>query len=223
MLRELILQSCHATLIRLGDLSRYRETELQTKTRNWGPAIGYYDLATEMKPTSGASHNQLAVIALADENHLRAVYQLYRAVAIDEPHAAAKGNLGLEFKKILDRWQKQKLIPPEEARMPGVALQVWFLCFHAKCFQGVEFKEHGDLENEILGQLAVELKERSVDSMLNKMTLINIAAEYVASVSIREDGSCNPLDLAIINADLNWQRRKLVTLSTVGSFSSSLM
>ena len=89
-LRTRILQSCHATLIRLGDLSRYRETELVAKDRNWGPAIGYYDLAMVIYPASGASHNQLAVIALADGNHLRATYHLYRALSAHEPHPSAR-------------------------------------------------------------------------------------------------------------------------------------
>jgi hypothetical protein len=55
-LRRLILQSCHATLIRLGDLSRYRESELVSKDRNWGPAIGYYDLASVINPASGGNY-----------------------------------------------------------------------------------------------------------------------------------------------------------------------
>lgn len=176
-LRKRILQSCHATLIRLGDLSRYRETELVTKERNWGPAIGYYDLATLIYPASGASHNQLAVIALADGNHLRATYHLYRALAAQEPHPSAKGNLEIEFRKVMSAWAKRELIRPEDAGIPGRALAPWFVYLHAQCYKGVDFPEHDELESEVLNQLAVDLKERSLEGTLQKFVLINISAE----------------------------------------------
>jgi hypothetical protein len=180
-LRSRILQSCHATLIRLGDLSRYRETELVSgKERNWGPAIGYYDLAGIIYPESGASHNQLAVIALADGNHLRATYHLYRALSAQEPRPGSKGNLELEFKKVLSAWARGELIPREDAGVPGKALTHWFVYLHAQCYKGLDFQEHDELENEVLSQLAVDLKERSLEGTLQKFVLINIAAEELA-------------------------------------------
>jgi hypothetical protein len=176
-LRTSVLQSCHSTLIRLGDLSRYRETELVSKDRNWGPAIGYYDLAIAIYPASGASHNQLAVIALADGNHLRATYHLYRALAAQEPHPSAKGNLEIEFRKVRHAWRKRELIRPEDAGIPGRALAPWFVYLHAQCYKGNDFPEHDELESEVLNQLAVDLKERSLEGTLQKFCLINIAAE----------------------------------------------
>ncbi|KKA21903.1 hypothetical protein T310_4067 [Rasamsonia emersonii CBS 393.64] len=163
-LRKRVLLSCHATLIRLGDLSRYRETELVSgKNRNWGPAIGYYDLASVINPDSGASHNQLAVIALADGNHLRATYHLYMALSAKDPHPTSKGNLEIEFRKIMNAWAKRELIPREDAGIPGKALTPWFVYLHAQCYKGVDFPEHDELENEVLSQLAVDLKERSLE------------------------------------------------------------
>lgn len=167
-------------MIHLGDLSRYRETELQKKERNWGPAKGYYDLATAIDPASGASYNQLAVIALDDGDHLRAVYYLHRALMVEKPFPTAHANLELEFKKVLDRQKKQTLIPLRDAGSPGIGLQAWFVVFHASCYRGYEFKERGDLENEILSQLAVDLKERPLDGTLTKFVLINVAAEHLA-------------------------------------------
>jgi hypothetical protein len=182
-LRQRILLSCHATLIRLGDLSRYRETEIITgKGRNWGPAIGYYDLAGIIHPASGASHNQLAVIALADGNHLRATYHLYRALSAQEPHPTSKGNLEIELRKILSAWAKRELIPQEDAGIPGKALTPWFVYLHAQCYKGLDFAEHDELENEVLSQLAVDLKERSLEGTLQKFVLINIAAEDFARI-----------------------------------------
>lgn len=182
-LRHLILLSCHATLIRLGDLSRYRETEITTKDRNWGPAIGYYELAGTVYPKSGTPHNQLAVIALADGNHLSATYHLYRALATEEPHPTAQGNLEIEFKKISVAWARNELIAsdPPGSSTPGKALIAWFVRLHARCYKGEEFAEYDELESEVLSQLAVDLKERSLGSTLQKFILINIAAESCAA------------------------------------------
>lgn len=180
--KQLVLESCHATLVRLGDLSRYRETELQTKVRDWAPAVGYYNLATAIKPSSGFSHNQLAVIALADGDHMRALYHLYRASCVQVPYPRARENLETEYKKILDRKNKNKLLPPPVEQQPGVVLQAWFVYLHARLHEGVNFPEHEELENEVLTNLSVELKERPLDGLLNKFALSNIAAQHLASV-----------------------------------------
>lgn len=182
-----VLLSCHQSLVRLGDLSRYRETELVTKARNWSPAVGYYDLAATLRPSSGASHNQMAVIALADGSHFRATYHLYRALAVDEPHPTAEGNLKLEFRKILaasERGELNKDGVRQEMQGLSPALVGWFMLLHARCYKGVEFTEHDELENEVLSQLAIDLKERSLDSALHKIILINSAAEYFAGVRL---------------------------------------
>ena len=184
-LAHCILLSCHQTLVRLGDLSRWRETQTVAKDRNWGPAIGYYSLAGLIHPSSGASHNQLAVIALVDANHLSATYHLYRALAVEEPHPTAKGNLEIEFRKIEEAWSKGELIktdPVRNSQEPGKALMGWFMRLHARCYKGLDFSEHEELESEVLSQLVVDLKERSFESTLNKFVTINIAAEFFARV-----------------------------------------
>jgi Est1 DNA/RNA binding domain/Telomerase activating protein Est1 len=178
---QLLLDSCHATLVRLGDLSRYRETELQSKNRNWAPAVGYYELATTIKPSSGASHNQLAVIALADGSHLRVLYHLYRALGVEEPYPRARENLETEFKKILDRKSKNQLFPQQPEQQPAGVLQAWFVYLHARLNDGVAFPEHEELENEVLTNLSVELKERSLEALLPRFVLINIAAQHLAN------------------------------------------
>ena len=187
-LRQQILSSCHQSLIRLGDLSRYRETELATKERNWGPAVGYYDLAGAIRPSSGASHNQLAVIALADGSHLRSTYHLYRALAVQEPHPTAKGNLEIGFKKIIVAQEKGELMTDgaqKDHSTSAKALLGWFMLLHAQCYKGLEFTGHEELENEVVSQLAIELKERSLEGTLQKIVLVNIAAEYFASVRLQ--------------------------------------
>ena len=187
-LAHFILVSCHQTLVRLGDLSRWRETQSVSKDRNWGPAIGYYNLAGLIYPTSGASHNQLAVIALLDANHLSATCHLYRALVVEEPHPSAKGNLEIEFRKIEEAWNKGELIKTDQVKNsqePGKALVGWFMRLHARCYKGLDFPEHEELESEVLSQLVVDLKERSFESTLSKFVMINIAAEYFARVPVQ--------------------------------------
>ena len=158
------------------------------KERNWGPAIGYYDLASSIRPSSGASHNQLAVIALADANHLRSTYHLYRALAVEEPHPTAQSNLELEFKKIVTAQEKGELLSngsQTDSKGPEKALQGWFMLLHAQCYKGLDFAGHDELENEVLSQLVIDLKERSLESILQKFILVNIAAGYFAGVRLQ--------------------------------------
>lgn len=145
-------------------------------------------MAGAIFPASGASHNQLAVIARTDANHLRAIYHLYRALAVEEPYPGAKGNLEIEFKKIRTAWDKGESVANSlhrDGQGPGKALVGWFMRLHALCYMGVDFVEHDELENEVLSQLAIDLKERSLEGTLSKFILINIAAEYFAAIRLR--------------------------------------
>jgi len=173
----MLLESCYLTLMRLGDLSRYRETELRSKDRNWGPAKGYYDLATALRPSSGLSYNALAVLALADDDHFRALYYLYRAVSVPDPPQLKVDNLKLECKKILDRLAKQKPVTSNQDNPVLSVLQTRFALFHAKCYEGRTFEEHKDVETEMLGHLITHLREGPLDGVLIKFCLVNIAAE----------------------------------------------
>ncbi|KAF1980446.1 hypothetical protein BU23DRAFT_8861 [Bimuria novae-zelandiae CBS 107.79] len=188
-LKSQILHSCYQTLIQLGDLSRYRETELgDEKERKWGPAIGYYNLAADIYPDSGHSHNQLAVIAREDGNHFRVVYHIYRSLASKHPYPQAQGNLELEFKRIVVAWEKGESINNNrsgDGANSTRALNAWFVRLHSKCYKGEEFKEHDELEGEVLSQLAVELKERSLEGALQKIILINLAAEYFSTMQLQ--------------------------------------
>lgn len=188
-LNDQVLQSCHQTLIQLGDLSRYRETELtdKDKERNWGPAKGYYGLAAELCPEYGHAHNQLAVISREDGDHFRSVYHLYRSLASKIPHPQAKTNLETQFKRIISAWEKGQLInnhKSSDGSNAGRALIAWFVRLHSRIYKGEEFAAHDELEGEVLSHLALELKERSLDSILPKVILINLAAEYFAAMQM---------------------------------------
>jgi hypothetical protein len=189
-LGEQVLLTCHQTLIHLGDLSRYRETELvdKDKERNWGPAKGYYGLAAELYPDSGHAHNQLAVISREDGDHFRSVYHLYRSLACKEPYPQAQANLETEFKRIIAAWEKGQLInnhKSSDGNNAGRALIAWFVRLHSRIYKGEEFAAHDELEGEVLSHLAIELKERSLDSILPKIILINLAAEYYATFQLQ--------------------------------------
>lgn len=170
----LIEASCHSTLLRLGDLSRYRN-QIRTKDRSWDPAMGYYALANDLCPDKGSAHNQMAVIALADGNHLDAVYHLFRAIAVKEPHPLAEGNLEIEFKKII----KQKRLAGKNDSMS--TLVWWFVLLHARFHEGQEFSTRQELEKEVLSRLAILLKEQSLGDVLEKIVIISIAAESFAA------------------------------------------
>ncbi|KAH8683301.1 hypothetical protein BGZ60DRAFT_524629 [Tricladium varicosporioides] len=181
---HMIDMSCHATLLRLGDLSRYRNN-LRIKDKSWEPALGYYRLANDLIPEDGSAHNQMAVIALADGNHLDAVYHLYRALAVNEPHTLAKGNLEIEFKKITSAWEKKRSQPKKDGLD---TLTWWFVLLHARFYDGKDFSTREELENEVLSRLALLLKEQSFGETLEKFVLINIAAEFFAGEKIEEEG-----------------------------------
>lgn len=181
---RLIDLSCHGTLLRLGDLSRYRN-HLRIKERSWAAALGYYELANDFMPEDGSAHNQMAIIALADGNHLDAIYHLYRALAVNVPHILAKGNLEIEFNKIKSI-QEKKHSPPKSDSMS--TLVWWFVLLHAKFYDGVNFQTHDELENEVLSRLALLLKEESFGETLQKVVLINMSAEYIAKQRMRDAG-----------------------------------
>lgn len=180
---RLLESSCHAVLLRLGDLSRYRNM-IRTKNSSWKPALGHYALANDLKPEDGTAHNQMAVVALADQNHLAAVYHLYRAATAIEPHILARGNLELEFKKIIGVHEKQRA----KANMDSLeTLEWWFVLLQSKFYDGAIFSLHHELENEVVSRLAKLLQKHSFGETLEKIVLISIAAQFTAITRINEE------------------------------------
>ncbi|RVX68300.1 hypothetical protein B0A52_07303 [Exophiala mesophila] len=182
-LKKHIVHSCYLSLVQLGDLSRYRESEIPKKTPDWGPAKGYYELAIALDPTWGTSYNQLAVIALKDQDHLRAVYYLYRSISVENPFPQAPNNLELEFKKIRARALQGKPISPNNTETDGTLCDL-FLVFHASCAD-ITFVSDEVQVDEMLRRLGDHLKEQPSDSNTRKLCLINIAAEEVVAQKIR--------------------------------------
>ncbi|KIW70992.1 hypothetical protein, variant 1 [Phialophora macrospora] len=189
VLKDKLVDSCYSALVQCGDLSRYRESELKTRLRNWGPAVGYYNKAAILKPADGRAYNQLAVIALSDQDHLRAVYHLYQAMCVGTPFPQARGNLELEFKKLRVKSKQGKSIAENSDVFKGDPyLYEQFLLFHARCWEG-KVPDQEEQQTEILRLIANQIREQPEATILRKFSLINIAAEKSAAEKVSGDPS----------------------------------
>ena len=183
--RPIVLTSCFHALIHLGDLSRWREEQRLEGEANWGPAIGFYDLANILRPESGIPHNQLAVIAsrFKDPDNLRIVYHFYRSLTAPQPHPSAEDNLDREFRKIMAQVKSDKSIlkgTMEESRTV-TNLIGWTLTLHAKCKSGHLVIDYEDMTQSVVGWLTDTLTKISMPGTFKKIVLINLAAEQAAS------------------------------------------
>jgi hypothetical protein len=95
--------------------------------------------------------------------------------------------LSTEFKRVIAAWDNGQLINNHKSAdgNTGRALIAWFIRLHSKLYKGEEFAAHDELEGEVLSHLAIELKERPLDSVLTKIILINMSAEYFATVQMQ--------------------------------------
>lgn len=180
-LRVKVLAECHQTLIYLGDLSRYRASEKVDKTPDFGPAIGYYELACTLKPESGMGHHQQAVVALEQRNHLRAIYHLYCAIVVNDPHPNAAHNLKLEFDKTNAAWDRGELIqkgPPNDPDASKKVLLGWFVRFQSMSFRGEQFNGFEELEREVLGKFGAEIQKDRLEASFMRMIKTNLAAQF---------------------------------------------
>ncbi|KAL1838011.1 hypothetical protein VTJ49DRAFT_3134 [Mycothermus thermophilus] len=180
-LEDAVRESCHMTLIYLGDLARYR-TLLRSKDRKWENALTYYSLASELMPESGFGHHQSGVIYLETESHLEVIYHLYRSLACPRPHPNASRNLDREFRELL----KNRPLSTKHA------LLTWFVKLHAFYHQGKEFTERKELETEVDHRLALAIRTGSgyeSETDLLKVVLINIAAYIAALNKLNKEGS----------------------------------
>lgn len=174
-LEEMIEASCHESLLRLGDLSRYRN-QVRAKDRSWEPAMGYYALANDLCPDKGGAHNQMATIALSEGDHLGAVYHLLRAIIIKEDHPCARANLGTEFKKIVRKQRRSQDKTDSLQTLIG-----WFVLLQARFHEGQEFSTRQELEKEVLSRLALLLRDQSFGDDFEKIVIVSIAAHALAA------------------------------------------
>ncbi|KAL8861430.1 MAG: hypothetical protein Q9178_002303 [Gyalolechia marmorata] len=180
-LQDAVLRSCHRTLMHLGDLSRYRESELDVKgkKKNWRPAIGYYDLAIEINPSSGMPHTQLAIIARIEGDHIGTLYHLNRAQIAIEPPPRAINNLDRELKML-----RVSLKPADflvDTSDPPTHLKRCLPLLHSYYFGVSVSQEYNEIEGRVLSHLSKGLKERTLDTeLVNMIVLSNIATDIAA-------------------------------------------
>ncbi|KAL8710971.1 MAG: hypothetical protein Q9220_004570 [cf. Caloplaca sp. 1 TL-2023] len=191
-IRATLLQSCQQALIHLGDLSRYRESELNPKgkAKNWGPAIDYYNLAKEIDPSSGIPHNQLAIVYKAQGEHARALYHLYRTLGAAEPLPTALDNLHIQLKKMREAWEQDLQQNADEGLKENLSssLECSSSLLHSLYFGQKNIDGCEESERKMLGQLVTGLQEPSLETAcISRLMLSNIAADFVAGDSWQGD------------------------------------
>ncbi|KAF4505364.1 hypothetical protein G6O67_007321 [Ophiocordyceps sinensis] len=176
-LSRMVLDSCHSTLLHLGDLARYR---IQARHKNSGfeTALTYYGLARHLMPSSGFAFHQMGIVNLDQANHLDVVYHFYRAWAVEAPHPNAKSNLESEFKSLrLPHAVKARNSPTA----PVDVFSTWFVKLHAFFYNGEAFSQQKELEEEVMYRLEMACRDANSGVTLLKMALINMSAHDVAS------------------------------------------
>ncbi|KAJ3565623.1 hypothetical protein NPX13_g7438 [Xylaria arbuscula] len=187
-LRTLVLKSCQMTLVRLGDLVRYRCLVEKSFQAAFDTASDYYNLAISLDPEDGSAHHQLAVLHKIPGQHFDMVYHFHRAIVVARPSELAVQNLKQEFKN------------PERkgpAKDPSQAMLTWFVQLHAFYYHGKHFSQQGELEEEVLHRVELAFKTETFDNtLLLKMILVNMAAYDIskekveASWTIQGSQSC---------------------------------
>eukprot|EP01083_Nonionella_stella_P075952 206735_1 len=120
----------HKSLIYIGDLERYKETYL-LNGGNYSAAKLSYRLASQLMPTRGNPHNQLAVLHQMQVHcDLSAIYRYVLSLFVIEPFKTAKENLSLLFKKtitLIDKKESNAIASSVEACAHWRELQVYVI------------------------------------------------------------------------------------------------
>ncbi|KAF3022384.1 hypothetical protein E8E14_001480 [Neopestalotiopsis sp. 37M] len=190
-LRSKLVKSCYLTLVRMGDLARYRCQNLDKPSKtNLDIALAHYGLARMLNPDDGASYHQTAVLYQPSANHFEIIYHFLRSVCVAKPHQLGASNLEKAFKPLLPQ-RTQNNSRNNNARQlagqgPSAALTTWFLKLHAHYSQGVAFSAREELEKEVLHRLEVSFKAEDSEQLTLRLLLANIAACDLAFENIKE-------------------------------------
>lgn len=176
-LRARVLESCHATLLHLGDLARYR-TQAGHKNPSYETALTYYSLAHHLRPNSGHAYHQMGIVHLDQGNHLDVVYYFYRSWAVELPHPNARSNLETEFKSLaLSSSSKSR----SNVSATQDAFSMWFVRLHALFYKGEPFPQQAELEGEVMHRLDMACRTKTSTATLCKMAIVNISAHHIAA------------------------------------------
>ncbi|KAI0128793.1 hypothetical protein BJ170DRAFT_346112 [Xylariales sp. AK1849] len=190
-LREKLVKSCYLTLIRLGDLARYRcQMNDKPPKASFDIALTYYGLANTLDVDDGSSYHQTALLYQPSAQHLEIIYYFHRSVCVAKPHKFGVGNLERAFKSFLDNQSG----PRPGARNSSTddaseALTKWFLRLHAHYSQGVVFSAREELEKEVLHRFRLYLRVEGNEDLALKLLLINIAAGDIAFENVKDSSN----------------------------------
>jgi Est1 DNA/RNA binding domain len=188
-IKSLVFSAVQSSLIKLGDISRYRtQTPPRTKPPtvvppDYGPSYGYYNLAQSLLPENGAAANQLAVLSTYSKDYVGSTYYFYRAVACRDKFATAEDNLKVGFRKVV----REGEVGGVEREDVGMFV-LRFLKMHAefyagetyaRCVDGADGRDFDD--GSVVEMLENLILERAISAkFLNRLTFINMSALYVA-------------------------------------------
>lgn len=186
-LKSKVLTSCHSTLIRLGDLARYR-TQAKHKKSSYETALSYYSLAHDLVPDSGFAFHQMGIINLDEGNHLDVIYHFYRAWAVKDPHPNAKSNLESKFKGLQTTNSNSR--NKSSVSTPNDAFIIWFVRLQALFYKGEAVTpQHTELDKEVIHRLSMAAKDPATAPILLKMSLVNVAAYCISSAQYKDSKS----------------------------------
>ncbi|EWY98635.1 hypothetical protein FOYG_03021 [Fusarium oxysporum NRRL 32931] len=178
----LVINSCHFTLICLGDLARY-QVQSGLKKSSYKIALAYYSLAHDLKPDSGFPFHQMGMISLEEGKDLDILYYFYRSIATADPHPNVKQNLESKFKSY---FQPDKNPPKKQARGPSDAFVTWFTKLHASYYRDETMAGSRELEREVLHRLDMASKNPDYSEVLFRMSLINMSSYFIATQKYTE-------------------------------------
>ncbi|KAH8673817.1 hypothetical protein BX600DRAFT_509047 [Xylariales sp. PMI_506] len=192
-LRLKLVESCYSTLVRLGDLARYRcPASNKPPKASFDIALTYYGLANMVDPDDGAAYHQTALLYQPSSQHLEIVYYFLRSICVAKPHKLGGGNLDRAYKSLLESQSSSKPKTGPRGNAPkdaSDALMTWFLRLHGHYSQGAVFSAREELEKEVLHRLQLSLKNEASMPLVLKMLLINIAACDLAFDNVKQASS----------------------------------
>ena len=176
-LQNIIVNAVYTTLVRLGDLARYRCTASDKLSQsNFDTAVAYYRLANMLDSDDGSCHHQTGVLYQLKAQQLEIIYYFHRSISVAKPYKLGPTNLERAFKSL------ENQSPARQAQMktPMETMVAWFLRLHALYYPGEVFTSQTELEKEVLHRVDLAIKAEGNDPVLLRMMVISIAAYDIA-------------------------------------------
>ena len=119
---------CSTSMLRLGDLSRYRNTHLSRKIYGSSThceflkeAESFYSLSSSLNPACGTAHNSLATVARLSNRPVETLLHLHLALLAETPEPMASGNLKVYYVKLLDMHSRGEILPADAHYAPELS------------------------------------------------------------------------------------------------------